>query len=250
MLSGLIPGEAVELLVASVFTDAAPLRTPTTVSCAFMRTLELISSHDWTREPLIVDPEGHISMEERARIIVAFETSRGPEYKYGPPMFIISPNDLNEDDNSWKPSFTTHTPERVILARVGALAKRSYGFLMSSSICNLKSTQDDNSWAGIFQESLNSLKSYSSLLRVDRELIYDTDCASTGCNLNISEVSETIITPFQRSMEKRSFGPKSLRKKLYKNLVSSGNGVIVSHLMIISVLYIYIYIYIIPDMCH
>eukprot|EP00551_Chaetoceros_affinis_P004333 CAMPEP_0203667368 /NCGR_PEP_ID=MMETSP0090-20130426/4209_1 /ASSEMBLY_ACC=CAM_ASM_001088 /TAXON_ID=426623 /ORGANISM="Chaetoceros affinis, Strain CCMP159" /LENGTH=1488 /DNA_ID=CAMNT_0050531501 /DNA_START=87 /DNA_END=4553 /DNA_ORIENTATION=+ len=235
MLSGLIPGEAVELLVASVYIDPAPLFTPTTVSCGFMRCLHLLFSHDWLREPLIVDPEGHIGPDQRSDILSSFERSRGPELKTGPPMFIISPNDLNEDgDNgsssssSCRPSFTVHHPERVVLGRICALARRSYDFLMSSSVRNLKSAQDHNSWRSIFQESSNSLKSYSILLRVDNELIYDTECASTGGDLTLSTKAEKIATPFQRSLEKRSLGPKSLRRKLYKNLASSDSGVIYS----------------------
>ena len=49
MLSGLIPHEAIELLVASVFTDSSPLHTPSTVSCGFMRFLSLVASYDWRR---------------------------------------------------------------------------------------------------------------------------------------------------------------------------------------------------------
>ena len=81
MLSGLVPGEAVELLVASVYTDTAPLFTPTTVSCGFMRCLQLLFSHDWVREPLIVDPEGHISPDQRLDILSSFEHFRGPVLK-------------------------------------------------------------------------------------------------------------------------------------------------------------------------
>ncbi len=242
MLSGLVPGEAVELLVASVYTDPAPLFAPTTVSCGFMRSLQLLFSHDWLREPLIVDPEGHIGPDQRSHIMTSFENTRGPELKNGPPMFIISPNDLYDGDNnntlsSWRPSFTAQNPERVVLGRMCALAKRSHDFLMSSSLRNLQSNQDysynNNSWVSIFQESSNSLKSYSFLLRVNSELICDTECASIGGggggDLNISITkSEKIVAPFQRSWEKRSLGPKQLRRKLYKNLSPTDGGVIVS----------------------
>lgn len=230
MLSDLVPGEAVELIVASVFTDPAPFHTPSTVSCGFMRCLHLLATHDWSRDPLIVDPEGHIDIDARTNILSTFEYARGPENKSGPPMFIISPNDFNEDDRTWKPSFTVNSPEKVVLARICALAKRSYDFLMSSSFKDSESPQDLHNWVAIFQESSNSLKSYSCLLRVDPELIVDSDSGSTGGDLNTSFVSDAILTPYQRSLEKRSMGPKQLRKKRYKNLISTKNTLIVSWL--------------------
>jgi len=49
MLSDLIPFEAIELLVASVFTDPGPLEIPSTIACGFMRFLDLLASHDWVR---------------------------------------------------------------------------------------------------------------------------------------------------------------------------------------------------------
>ena len=228
MLSGLIPMEAIELIVANIFIDPSPLYTPNTVQCGFMRCLHLVATHDWTKEPLIVDPENHIGLDERMRIMATFEASRGPENKNGPPMFIISPNDLNEENKSWKPSFTTQHPERVVLSRLSALAKRSYDFLMTSALCGkLKLEEENNCWRSIFQESPNSLKSYSALLRIDSELIYDSNCASTGSEMEILS-NEMIVTPYQRSVDKRELGPKTLRRKNYKNLVSSENGVMVS----------------------
>ena len=230
MLSGLIPGEAVELIVASIFIDPAPLYTPNTVPNAFMRCLQFLSTHDWVRNPLIVDPEDHIDLDERMRIISIFEASRGPENKNGPPMFIISPNDYNEDEKSWRPSFTTQNPERVILSRLSALAKRSFEFLLNTALRDdHMSTEQNNSWVGVFQESPNSLRSYSALLRIDSELIFDSNCASTGCEMETSITSDDmIITPFQRSMDKRDLGPKALRRKNYKNLISSENSILVS----------------------
>lgn len=228
MLSDLVPGEAVELIVASVFTDPAPFHTPNSVTCGFMRSLKLISTHDWLREPVIIDPENHLSVEDRAQIMSVFENARGPDSKNGPPMFIISPYNLNEEDQTWKPSFTTVNPERVVLGRVCALAKRSHDFLLSSSLHNLQPTEHHDSWMAVFQESPNSLKSYSTLLRIDPELVYDIECGSTGCEFKTNVDSDEIITPYQRSLEKRSLGPKQLRRKRYKNLVSIENNVVVS----------------------
>ena len=50
MLSGLIPLEAIELLVARVYTDRnSPLEAPASVAAGFLRFLHLLESHDWAR---------------------------------------------------------------------------------------------------------------------------------------------------------------------------------------------------------
>jgi U3 small nucleolar RNA-associated protein 22 len=50
MLSGLIPFEAVELMVAKVYSDkASTLAPPGTVVSGFLRLLRLLSVHDWVR---------------------------------------------------------------------------------------------------------------------------------------------------------------------------------------------------------
>ena len=48
MLSGLISIEAIELMVAKVYTDnESPLETPSTVTTGFLRFLYLLAHHDW-----------------------------------------------------------------------------------------------------------------------------------------------------------------------------------------------------------
>jgi U3 small nucleolar RNA-associated protein 22 len=50
LLSDLIPFEAIELLVAKVYTNRdVPLDPPATVVSGFLRFLHLLASHDWTR---------------------------------------------------------------------------------------------------------------------------------------------------------------------------------------------------------
>ena len=215
MLSGQVPAEAVELVVASVFTDPSPLQTPTTVTCAFLRCLQLLANHDWVKAPLIVDPEAHIQSEDRATILSHFEDIRGAKFQKGPIMYIISPNDCH-DDGLWRPSFTQHLPEKVVLGRLSALAKKSHHFLINCLIS--KGSATSHVWSSIFQESAGSLKSYSALFRVDPENIIDTACSSTSSNL-VDVVKDNVIqTPYYRTMEKFTLGPKMLRKKVYKNL--------------------------------
>jgi U3 small nucleolar RNA-associated protein 22 len=218
MLSGLIPHEAIELLVTSVFTDPSPLNTPGTASSAFLRTLHLLANHNWSKSPLIVDPEGHITVEDRMDIVTQFESVRGVNFQNGPPMYVISPNDRPEEDGIWKPSYTQHFPERVVLSRVSVLANRSYHFLLNGMSKN--TSIDDAAWMSIFQESGNSLKSYSALFRVNPYFIMDITSKSTQCDLSLLKDNDgNILTPYRRSIQMISMGPKELRKKNYKNLI-------------------------------
>lgn len=48
MLSGLVTTEALELMVAKVYSDnETPLETPSTVTAGFLRFLYLLAHHDW-----------------------------------------------------------------------------------------------------------------------------------------------------------------------------------------------------------
>lgn len=68
--------EAVELLVASLFSDEAPLAPPSTGLAGFLRFLLLLAGHDWTTAPLLVDPQGELSAADRAAATDAFSRSR------------------------------------------------------------------------------------------------------------------------------------------------------------------------------
>lgn len=220
MLSGQISHEAMELLVVSVFTDPSPLDTPNTVSSGFLRCLQLIAEHDWLKKPLIIDPEGHIHTDDRCAILSQFEEMRGFNFQHGPAMFIISPIDRN-DDGLWRPSFTQNLPEKVVLGRLSALAKRSHQYLMNC----LKSGKDSKSfkWSSIFLESPDSFKSYSALFRVDQNNIVDSTCSSSSSDLGVHEVDGILKTPYRRSMEKLSLGLKAFKRTAYKNLNTSSS---------------------------
>lgn len=68
--------EAVELLVASLFSDEAPLAPPSTGLAGFLRFLLLLAGHDWATAPLLVDPQGELSTADRAAAVEAFSRSR------------------------------------------------------------------------------------------------------------------------------------------------------------------------------
>eukprot|EP00804_Cyclotella_cryptica_P000287 CCRYP_010222-RA/>CCRYP_010222-RA protein AED:0.03 eAED:0.03 QI:184/1/1/1/0.75/0.6/5/416/1480 len=253
MLSDILPHGAIELMVAKIYTEStdttnaklhAVSAPPSTVMSGFLRFLQLLSTHDWAREPLIVDPQSHISSYNRALIYSQFNAIRGPDRNKGPPMYIISPADYDgvdemtgskvvgmEESTSqtvalsnrmWAPTITAIHPERVVLSRASALAKRSHDHLIS---CAMRGGSSNNDWTAAFHESPASLTSYSALLRVDSSFITDEGCSSTcaDCVIISSAKSSGHITqvqsPFERSIQKRFDGPKELRRKHYKNLV-------------------------------
>jgi len=201
--------------------------------------LKLLSSHNWIRDPLIVDPHGHISEEEKSQIHSQFEFARGSTSQSGPSMYLISPNDCekgmseetsgesNKDNNVWKPpTFTLIQPERVILQRACALARRSYDHLLHSISLSDCSISENTSWITAFQESSTSLKSYNALLRVDPNLITDKYSSSTGIGdsmvASIDVDTKTAHSAYTRSLDLQTAGHKKLRKKMYKNL-NNGN---------------------------
>lgn len=203
------------------------------------------------REPLIVDPQSHISFHDRELIHAEFNAIRGPEFKGGPAMYVISPADYdgveemvgskvvgedssntlmtatlsaNTSEKKWFPTVTAQFPEKVVLSRSAALAKCSHSHLMS---CLKSGKMGSYSWVATFQESSASLTSYSALLRVDKSYITDPGCSSTNADCAISLESnnankseeEGCAGPFERSLWKRCAGPKELRKKYFRNLV-------------------------------
>ncbi|KAL9182688.1 hypothetical protein ACHAXT_013340 [Thalassiosira profunda] len=221
MLSDMLPLEALELLVARVYTDPSPSAEddrsrqsptgaiegpPATAAAGFLRWLRLLAGHDWARAPLVVDPQNHISSRDRRLIRAQFDAVRGPEFQRGPAMYIISPADydgveemtgsvVGEGDEmappagpadavekAWAPTVTARFPERVVLGRAVALARCSHDHLTKC----LQSGKGANGWAAAFQESSSSLTSYSALLRVDSSYIVDSGCSSTNADCAIA----------------------------------------------------------------
>ena len=242
MLSGLLPQEAVEILVGKVFVDAQPLEPPATAMSGFLRFLRLLSSHDWARQPLIFDPQGSLTAEDYARVQSDFLAVRGEEYNNGPSMFLITlgcfrsadaqpspglPGSINRQNDNCMPTFTRENPEQVVLSRLVALAKRSELFLLDLLVKGEPIRLDgNNSWASAFHENVSSLKSYSVLLRVDPHIAVDPGCSSTAGDCATKITEEGLMTPFTRSATRRSVGPKALRIHTYKNIGSSAEAIL------------------------
>jgi len=235
LLSDHLPFEAIELLVVKIYADSknSALDPPSTIMSGFMRFLRLLSSHDWLREPLLVDPHDHLREDDMMDIRSQFEEHRGPEFKDGPPMFIISPCDRQGEHNTkeskekefcrWLPTFTTKLPELVTLARAVALAKRSYDALLIA----LRDF-DDHSWPSIFHETSGSFRAFSALLRIDADFMTDEECSSTGSSPIIHHEKDGVVeSSYSKSMRHRFYGPKELRRKLYRNLIESNDKPII-----------------------
>ena len=231
--------------VRSFWTDA--LRKAVACYLCYLRVASLHGA--CIRHPLIVDPHGHISEDDHSDIISQFEQARGPEFKNGPPMYIISPNDRrrgSEDEQddptkgpkadkgscssngTWAPTFTQHNPEFVVLARAAVLAKRSYDFLMEAL-----SSNNAVDWSIVFHETPSSFMSYSALLRVDSDFIVDKECSSTRSKIFVYASKDGVLeSSFTRSMRQRSLGPISLRRKVYRNLSNSEEAVVLVNIFV------------------
>jgi U3 small nucleolar RNA-associated protein 22 len=228
LLSNHFPFEAIELLVASVYSSKASIGPPASVVAGFLRFLRLLGSHDWAQDPLIVDPHGMFSPDMIKDITKRFEHIRGPDYQRGPAMFVVSPCDRQDDAtqsqiDGFLPSFTASTPERVVLARAAKLARRSYFFLKQS----LRSFETD--WSSAFLESKASFHSYSALLRVSPDLVTDPNpCSSTDTGLCVRlGTSSRLQSSYTRSMLCRFRGPKELERKAYRNIGDRDEGNII-----------------------
>lgn len=240
LLSNHFSFETIELLVAYVYSSpSSPMEAPATVSAGFLRFLRLLSTHDWKREPLVVDPQNSLSMEVQTIIAKDFETLRGKKGDQGPPMFIVSPSDHGDwkDDEGlgdeaadlpkqqakgsnkmWVPTYSTSRPEWVVLNRAVALAAKSQAVLQKQ----LQNFQDDGSWSVIFTEPASSFEKYSVLFRVDPDFHVDSDSSSTaGKRLAVLESKTGAMqSSYTRSMIERYKGPKALQRKLFKNLLN------------------------------
>lgn len=232
LLSGHITTELIELLVAKIFSGSSVfIQPPTTVGAGFLRFLDLVATFDWAREPLVVDPRGHIADEEYDDIYKAFQECRGKESDGGPSMYVIAPynrsiDDLNEEQDmetkdvvkSSRWQHSVPSPEWVVLSRAVHLARRSMEHMH-----RCVSSFDDTDWQAIFHQTPNSFKSYSLLLRVNTDFLSDNETSSTSGNLEVIKgESGTKLSSFSRSMKAIAMGPKALRQKIYRNL-EAGN---------------------------
>lgn len=143
-----MPLEAVELLVASVYTEPRPFLPPSTASGAFLRVLRLIATFDWAREALFVDIDSSAALDTkrglgraRARYITALNrlaaehgdspVGRGLARMSKCPVFLVTPEDVCSD-GTMRPYWTASSPGPQEWNRVVVAAKLSHGLLLRS----------------------------------------------------------------------------------------------------------------------
>ena len=184
MLSQAFLPEAVELLVASLYCEpnCRPFVPPASATTAFLRFLRLISTFDWERDALCVDPtkfsqsykgflnnkdggrgeeEDEVDSREvqlakidaaaRVRAEKSFENARkgGKIAQSSPPMFLVS--HLDEDRSMTKDSERQAEKDRVSNANVG------------SSVVMKRQDRDTGKQAAEWCPSFTSINQPSSL---------------------------------------------------------------------------------------
>ncbi|RKP24200.1 Nrap protein, partial [Syncephalis pseudoplumigaleata] len=112
-----IADQAVELLCAAVFVDAAPWQPPGTGHTGFARVLRLLHTWPWRREPLVVDLEENITAEQREQIQQSFHETQAQR----PQGMVIATG--RDPAGSW---WRANEIDPILVARIGQLAAASY----------------------------------------------------------------------------------------------------------------------------
>ncbi|PAV76600.1 hypothetical protein WR25_26490 [Diploscapter pachys] len=118
LLSGHIPDLVLELLCAAVFIDSSQTQ-PRSAWAAFRRVLQLLTTHNWTAQPLLVDLDQAWDEEQITDMRKSFVKMR----PVLPPMVIMT----NEDTVGSRWSYGGPSP--LILKRMIGLAKDTVAVL-------------------------------------------------------------------------------------------------------------------------
>lgn len=129
LLSGHISDELIELLIIRTFVTPFPYQAPGSLATAFFRTLAFVSQWDWHNEPLIVDINGSMTVQEIDSIKLRFKAWR----KIDPAMnrvvlFAASNHDL--EGITW----TEYLPSKVVASRFTQLAKASCNIIKDQGL--------------------------------------------------------------------------------------------------------------------
>lgn len=116
LLSPHLRDEAVELLVASLFTSPGQ-PAPASRTSGLLRFLQLLAEHPWRVQPLIVDPSRHVGDTERQDILRRHAVRR--QQSGVAPLCLITPRDPS--GGAW----TADQPSSQVLHRIVVLAQRS-----------------------------------------------------------------------------------------------------------------------------
>jgi len=128
MLSPQIPSKAVELIVCYVYNHPQPWAPPSSAEVGFLRTLQLLATWDWRKEPIIVDFDGSIMAGRCAEMAKRFEGTRKQDPGIGHAAWSMFTG-YDASGLCW----TRDRPGKTVAARVTALAKSSLALLSKDS---------------------------------------------------------------------------------------------------------------------
>jgi len=117
MFDGHFSDEAVELLVAAVYTDSDNLLAarPNHYFSGFCRVLHLLSEWDWTNEPLVINLDGDLTHEDYHNTLTRFEST--PNRKHA--LFIAYRGDM------FNSLWTVDKPNKIVFGRVQQFARQT-----------------------------------------------------------------------------------------------------------------------------
>ena len=128
MLSPQISSRAIELIVCYVYCHPHPWNSPGSAETGFVRTLKLLSTWDWRKEPLIMDLDGSMTTTWYEEISKEFEGVRKQDPGIAHAAWSIY-STYDATGSCW----TRETPGKAVAARVTALAKSSLDVLAKDS---------------------------------------------------------------------------------------------------------------------
>ncbi|XP_067056195.1 nucleolar protein 6-like [Acropora muricata] len=154
LLSDHVTEECVELLVTYLFLSPAPFTPPRSPLVGFLRFLNLLSSTDWQKTPIIVNFNDDITAEDYQEITSTFTKNRAEL----PALFIATPKDKF---SLW----TKEKPSKQILSRLSLLARESQSILQRQvETCALQPTD----FKQIFRPPLDH---YDVIIHLHRHLL-------------------------------------------------------------------------------
>ncbi|KVH92355.1 Nrap protein [Cynara cardunculus var. scolymus] len=153
--------EAIELVVASLFHNPLPFSAPCSRIAGFTRFLRLLSEHDWTFTPLIVDINEDMTPDDEKEIDEKFTLSR-KAYEEGTggvtsAMYLATAYDKASE------AWTSTSPSVSEVKRLAVYA-RSSSNLLTKLI--MQGQLDSYGWECIFRTPLNN---YDAVILLHRD---------------------------------------------------------------------------------
>jgi U3 small nucleolar RNA-associated protein 22 len=121
--------EVVELIAADTFLNPYPWQIPSSLTSAFVRTLNRLSRWDWRSEPLVLDFGDGMTSRNYEQIRTSFEARRRIDPDLKSAAFFIA---TNHDDSGV--TWTRNGPSKVVATRMVALAGAAIELIFRSTL--------------------------------------------------------------------------------------------------------------------